>query len=214
MTTRSDLPRLGASLGVLGTLLEHKGQDVWDRLDGWQFGPRKAPQAGERGGGGGESGQEDRKDEAIQRARAARHFQEFRTDLAALDKLAQTLLRRIDVACPPHPDEVKNRKTNDLDPVTPADVAAAGWCASCWRNDQQMVAIEVHRRTSLRYFRDYCRWCGGVKSTYGIEPPLEILKLHHAGRRINVADLEAAVKAVIDSQPKSKKAKRKGKKAA
>lgn len=214
MTTRADLPRLGASLGVLGTLLEGIGQDAWDRMDGWQHGPRKAPQTGERGGGGGESGEEDRKDEAVQRARAARHFQEFRSDLAELDELCQKLLRRIDVACPPNPEDVKNRRTGDLDPITSADVAAAGWCQSCWRNDQQMVVIETHKRTGLRYFRDLCRWCGGVKSTYGIEPPLEILKLHHAGRRVNVADLEAAVKAIIDAQPKTKKAKRKAKRSA
>lgn len=212
MTTRSDLPRLGASASVLGTLLEMKGQQAWDAMDGWQHGPRKAPERGVRGGGSGEAGEEDRKFEAIQRARAARHFQEFRADLTAYDELTQSLLRRIDVACPPNPEEVKNRKTGDLDPVTPADVAIAGYCASCWRNDQQMVVIEVHRRSGLRYFRDYCRWCGGVKSTYGIEPPMEILKVHHSGGRVSVKAMEAAVKAVIDAMPKSKKAKRQSKK--
>lgn len=214
MTSRNDLPRLGASLGVLGTILERDGQTAWDRMDGWQHGPRKAPEIGVRGGGGGEAGAEDRKDEAIQRAMAARHFQAFRGDLNQIDELVQSILRRIDVACPPNPEDVKNRRTGDLDPVTSADVAVAGWCASCWRNDQQMVVIEVHKRSGLRYFRDYCRWCGGVKSTYGIEPPLEMLKLHHAGRRINVTDLEAAVKAIIDAQPKSKKAQRKAKRKA
>lgn len=206
MTSRSDLPRLGASCGVLGTVLEDRGQTAWDRQDGWQHGPRKAPEQGIRGGGGGEAGAEERKDEAIQRARAARHFQEFRADLKLLDEVTQRVLRRIDVACPPNPEEVKNR-SGDLDPVTPADVAIAGYCASCWRNDQQMVLIEVNKH-SLRYYRDYCRWCGGLKATYGIEPPLEMLKLHHAGRRISEKDMEAAVKAVLDAQPKSKKAKR------
>ena len=214
--SRSDQPRLGASCGVLGTVLEARGETAWDVMSGWEFGPRKAPQTGERGGGGGEAGQEDRKDEAIQRARAARHFREHRADLTALDELVQRILRRIDVACPPNPEEVKNR-SGDLDPVTPADVAIAGYCSSCWRNDQQMVLIEVNKH-SLRYYRDYCRWCGSLKATYGIEPPLEMLKLHHAGRRISEKDMEAAVKAAVDAQPKSKKskrqAKRKGKQAA
>lgn len=211
MTARADLPRLGASLGVLGTLLERDGQTAWDRMDGWQHGPRKAPQTGERGGGGGEAGAEDRKDEAIQRARAARHFQEFRADLAALDRLVTSLLRRIDVACPPNPAEMKNR-TGELEPVTPADVAAAGWCSSCWRNDQQMVVREKAKKSGLYYSPTLCRWCMDVKRTYGVEPPLEMLKLHHAGRRISVAAMEEAI-AAIQPKKKSKKA-RKGKRKA
>lgn len=213
MTSRSDLPRLGASLGVLGTILEAEGQRAWDTMDGWQHGPRRAPEPGVRGGGGGEAGAEDRKDEAIQRARAARHFQQFRTDLNQLDELVQTILRRIDVALPSNPEDVKNRRTGDLDPITAADVAAAGWCASCWRNDQQMVPIEVHKKTGLRYYTSMCKWCGEFTSTWKTEPPLEILKLRHAGRRISVEAAEAAVKAAIKAapKPKTKKQKRKAK---
>lgn len=205
MTSRSDLPRLGASLSLLGTLLERDGQTAWDRMSGWREGPRKAPQRGEVGGGGGEAGAEDRKLEAIQRARAARHFDEWRADLDTIDDLVQSLLRRIDVACPPHPDEVKNRRTGDLDPVTAADVAAAGWCASCWRNDQQMVPIEKDRH-SMRFYRDYCRWCGGFKAQHKIEPPVALLELRHAGRRITEADVAKAMK---DAKPrKGKKSKK------
>ncbi len=212
MTSRSDLPRLAASLGVLGTVLEHQGQLAWDRMDGWTHGPRKAPQAGERGGGGGEAGQEDRKDESIQRARAARHFQEHQADLKLLDELTQRVLRRIDVACPPNTEEVKNRRTGDLDPVTPADVAAAGYCRSCWRNDQQMVVREKSK-SGLYVSATLCRWCLDVKRTYGIEPPLDVLKLHHAGRRISVTAMEEAVTAATP-KPSAKGKKRKGKKAA
>lgn len=216
MTTRADLPRLGASLGVLGTLLEKDGQTAWDVMSGWQHGPRKAPMAGERGGGGGEVGQEDRKDEAIQRARAAKHFQAFRTDLAQLDTLAQSLLRRIDVACPPNPEEVKNRRTNNLDPITATEAAVDGWCASCWRADQAMVPIYVDRKTGLRRYRDYCLWCGQFKGAHGIEPPVELLELHLAGRHLSVQMVDEAVaKALVAMAPaKGKKGKRKKGKAA
>lgn len=205
MTSRSDLPRLGASLGLLGTLLEAKGQLAYDTMYGWT-GPRPMPSRGERGGGGSEIQAEDRRLEQVQRARAARHFDEWKADLNALDDLAQSLLRRIDVACPPHPAELRNRKTDDLDPVTAADVAAAGWCSSCWRNDQQMVPIEKDRH-GLRFYRDYCRWCGEFKARQKIEPPVELLRLRHEGRRITEADVAKALKAAKSKGKKSKKAK-------
>lgn len=213
MTSRSDIPRLGASCSVLGTLLEDRGQNAWDVMFGWQHGPRKAPSRGEVGGGGGESAAEDRKLEERQRQRAAEMFAEYQADLNLLDAVVQRLMRRVDVAHPPNISEVANRRTEQLDPVTAADAAAAGWCASCWRDDQHLTVIETNKH-SLRYFRDYCRWCGGVKSAYGIEPPLSMLKLHHEGRRIAEKDMAAAVQAVLDAMPKkpsSKKAQRRAK---
>lgn len=214
MTTRADLPRLGASMGLLGTLLEGGGQLAWDTMDGWQHGPRKAPEAGERGGGGGEAGAEDRKDEAIQRARAARHFAAFLADLDAADVLVQSLIRRMDVACPPHPSALRN-KAGDLDPVTAADAAAAGWCKSCWRNDQQMVPVTPPEgKSRLKRYRDYCRWCGDFVGQHKIEPPLELLKVRHAGGRISEADVDKAIKAAKQAAMPKKAKRRKGKVAA
>lgn len=211
MTSRSDLPRLFAFLGVLGTEGEAKGQAAWDASSGWTPAPQPAPKPGEHGGGLGEAGEETAKDEAAQRKAAEKRFQTYRVHLAALEKYAYLVMQDIDIAVPPNTAEVKNRRTDNLDPVTPADAAVDGWCASCWRNDQQHVLIDVHKTTGLRYFRDYCRWCGGVKATYGIEPPLDALKLHHDGRRISTTDMEAMVKAVKDGMPKKGKRK-KGKK--
>lgn len=215
MTSRSDLPRLGAALGTLGTLLEDpsRGQAAYDRMQGWQHGPRSAPKAGERGGGGGEAAAEDRKAEEKQRQRAAEHFAEFRADLDALERLTYAVLRRVDVACPPNLSELKNRRTEDLDPMTPADAAVAGWCASCWRNDQQMVPIETNKKTGLRYHTSMCRWCGGVCSTYKVDmPPLEIVKLRHAGHRISVSQMEEAIAKATKAKQSKGKTKGKGKK--
>lgn len=211
MTTRADLPRLGASLGLVGTLLEHQGQLAWDTMDGWQTGPRKAPEQGIRGGGAGEAGAEDRKDEAMQRIRAARRFQAFRVRLAEIDSLAQELIRDVDIACPPHPATLRNAATDNLDPITAAEAAIDGWCSSCWRNDQQHVPIEVERKTGLRYHRDLCRWCGSFKAKYKIDPPLILLKLRHAGSSITEGDITEAIKA---AKPAKKGKRRKGKVAA
>ncbi len=211
MTSRADLPRLAASLGVLGTELESKGHDVWDRLGGWQPGPQPAPSTGVRGGGGSETAAEDRRAEAAQARRAGKHLEEFRMDLAALDMLVQSLNKRIDLACPPDITELRNRRTGEMEFVeTAGDIAAAGYCTSCWRNDKQLVVREKAKKSGLYYSPTLCRWCADVKRTYNVEPPLEVLKLHHAGRRISVQAMTEAIEAATPKKNKSKK-KRKGK---
>src|SRR5437868_1485996 len=109
MTTRSDLPRLFAFLGVLGTEGEQKGQAAWDASAGWRPGPEPAPKAGERGGGGGEVSAEDRRAEAAQERAAAKRFQAYRVHVAALEKYAYLVMADIDIAVPPNTAEVKNR---------------------------------------------------------------------------------------------------------
>lgn len=214
MTSRSDLPRLGASLGLLGTILERDGQTAWDRMFGWTFGPRKAPQRGEVGGGAGEAGALDRAEEQKQRARAAKHFEEFRADLNTVDELVQTLLRRIDVAVPPNPEDQKNRRTGDYEPWTAAEVSAAGWCVPCWQADQTFTPIPLDRKGYKRW-KEACGFCGPFLSAHGIYPPAELLSLHHEGRNLSQQVVEEAVSKAkakqqqTQSKGKSKKAKRK-----
>ena len=253
MTSRSDLPRLGASLGLWGTLLERDGQTAHDRMYGWQFGPRKAPALAAddvcRCGHSIESHvdghdvcrfstddlnepsasgtpeflcwcerfeaapqgapSEDRKTEQKQRARAAEHFDEWMADLNALDDLAQRLLRKIDIAVPPNPEEVKNRRTGEFEPWTPAEVVAAGWCAPCWSADQTFTAIPLDRKGHKRY-RDACGFCGPFRAAHGIDPPAELLELRHAGRNLSQQVVDDAVsRAKAKQQPKGKKGKRK-----
>lgn len=243
--TRSDQKRLGASLAILGTILEDRGETAWDRFAGWQDnGPnRPAGDAPDEVCTCGHSidshdglclatgderpcwcteftpaakgtGPEDRSTQRKQASRAAEHFAEHRADLNELDRLVQRMLRRIDIACPPNLSQIQNRRDRLAEPVTPADAAIEGMCKSCWRDSEYRQEIETNSK-GLRYYKDYCRWCGGAKAEYGIEPPLEILRLHHETppRRISPEDFQAAVDKVLAASQSSKKKgkKKKGK---
>lgn len=256
MTSRSDLPRLGASLGLLGTVLERDGQLAWDRMHGWTFGPRKAPAvAGDDVCTCGHSVEshvdghdvcsfstddlnertpdgmpmllcscvrftaaprgaqsEDRATEEKQRARAAEHFGEYLADLAAVDELVQRLLRKIDIAVPPNPEEVKNRRTGEFEPWTPAEIVAAGWCSNCWLACQAWSPIPTDKRGYKRW-KDRCGWCGPFRASHGIDAPKELVVKHHDGRNLSAAEVEEAVEKAKQSQaPKGKKKGRKAKK--
>jgi hypothetical protein len=214
LTTRADIPRLAASLAVLGTTLEHHGQTAWDVTAGWQHGPRKAPSRGERGGGTGDSNAPDRAAEAKMRARAAEHHRELRQDLATLDALVQSVLRRIDIACPPNPEEVKNRATGDLEPWTEAEIVVAGWCATCWRACQAWSPIPTDRN-GIRRWKDRCGWCGPFRAAHGIDPPKELVVKHHEGRNLSAQEVDDAVRrAKAEATPRRKGKRRKTKAAA
>lgn len=193
MTTRADLPRLFASLSVLGTEGEMKGQLAWDRFSGWEPGPQGPPQSGIRGGGGSEAAAEDRRQERAEARRAGEKQEAYRAALTRLDTAVQEVNHLLDMACPPDVSELRNRRTGEFEPETAGDIAASGYCVSCWRNDKQMVVREKAKKSGLYYSPTLCRWCMDVKRTYGVEPPLEMLKLHHAGRRISVSLMEEAV---------------------
>lgn len=216
----TDYKRLGATLNTLGTMLEHDGARVDSTLSGWATGPQ-TPEAPPDGARDEEEVIVDptRKDDQKHQARAAELHQEYLDAVRKLERQAEVVLRILAVAIPVHPAALRNVRTGDLDPITAADAAAAGWCMSCWRNEQQMVIIETKKSTGLRYYRDYCRWCGAFKAEHKIEPPLEILRLHHDGRRISESDVADAVKAALSqlaaqTSKRSKKARRKGQVAA
>lgn len=208
----TDFARLGATLIAVGKLLERDGDTIDKVLSGWETGPQ-TPEAPPDGVDDDEPTVPDpeRSDERKNQARAALMRREFTDAVGRLSDQASTVLRVAAVALPAHPAALRNVRTGDFDPVTVADAGAAGWCTSCWRNDQQMVLIDVNKKTGLPYYRDLCKWCGAFKGTHKIEPPLELLRLRHAGRRITVADVDAAVaRAVAERrQKKSKKNRRK-----
>jgi hypothetical protein len=85
----------------------------------------------------------------------------------------------------PKPVAAKHRPKD----LVGADVAAAGWCKSCYRDGQYMQPIETNR-DGLRYYKDHCRWCGSFKAEWGIEPPVPLLELRHRYGRVTTAQVE------------------------
>lgn len=217
MTSRSDLPRVFAALQVLGTEAESPTGDgrskitlAWDTTYGWESGPQPAPARGERGGGGGEAGAEDRRDELRQRRKAAEKHVELRSVIDRLDEDTQALFRLMDMAVPPNPSDVKNRRTGEFEPWTEAEIVLAGWCANCWLACQAWSPIPTDRK-GYKKWKDRCGWCGPFRAAHGIDAPKELVTRHNEGHSLSAAEVEAAVKkAKAAAQPKGKK--RKGKK--
>lgn len=256
MTTRADLPRLAASLSVLGTELESKGQTAWDRLAGWERGPSRPPaegvdevctcahlqtshygdtgpctltvdgwacpcmawEPGQPLGGNGEDSSREQRDDR----RAALQLAEFAADLRVLDRLVQSVNRRLDMACPPDMRELRNRLTGEFDPETATDALAQGFCPNCWAAGVRYVPLSEVEAThptgigKVRRYQDRCRPCGDFRKAEGIDKPKEIVVGHAQipPRRFSpehVAELVKKAKAAAN--PKKGK-KKKGKRAA
>lgn len=59
---------------------------------------------------------------------------------------------------------------------TAAQVAADGWCRSCYRVG--VFELIDKRPTGEPYYTDLCRWCGSHKGDQA-QPPMDLLRLHH-----------------------------------
>lgn len=206
MTARSDLPHIAGQSAVIGTTLEQHGEHDWDVLRSWEYGPLRPASVGERGGGTAGSAVEDRKIEAAADRRAAGFFTEWRTLLDEKARIDRRLLVLHDLA---HPDVTTGRTRNgELDPILAAEVAAAGYCASCWRYESTMKEREKDPHTGHHIYRDWCRECGRFKAEHGILPPLELLRIRHGlgRRRWTQAEVDNALAAAKTTKGKSRRA--------
>lgn len=187
---KSDLPRIGALLVSTGERVTSTGSDTWDLLHDWMRGPQQPAAPGERGGGmeGVESDAETARDRLEDR-RAARWWAEYVDLLSNLEAPLRRLNKLHDLATV----EDRRRRNHDgtFDPVLAAEAAQAGFCASCWRLDQQLVEIETDKH-GHRYYRDWCRPCGSFKAEHGMLPTLDLLRIRQR-REWNTADVTAAL---------------------
>lgn len=182
------IPREVLTQHLVETLvdLNRNGDLTWGRASDWTS-AGNLPSNGTRGGGMAEGAEDDdRHDDRQEDAAAARYHDELDTLTKRIDADCARLRRIIGICAPTPPKQLHNRD------LLVAQVAADGWCISCWRDDQHLTPIAL-RPSGQPYYRDRCRACGEWKAEHGQDPPKLILELRHAGRRITTADVERAL---------------------
>lgn len=215
---RSDIPRLAEMLVTVGQRLGQTvvrngipmpgGEAAWFAAQEFEPGPRAATSDP----GGGNRWETDDADEvhpvlsdpagdaATSTDLTSLTFVRYRTLLGWLDDNAADLRNMLGSLLPPQPNTrveacstcgtprpVLTKRRRDL---VDADVTAAGYCQSCYRDDRYLESIQTNS-AGQRYYKTMCRWCGAFKADYGIEPPLALVVLHHQYPRVSAAQVEA-----------------------
>lgn len=216
---RSDIPDIATLLVTLGARLGQEttrdgkqmpvGEAAWWASLDFQPGPRAAntdPGGGNRWETDETSGEVQPVPNDATGETATSHdptsltHARYRALLGWLQDNADDLRRLLSTLLPPQPNTkvidcagcgapkaIDIRKPRDL-----TEIAAAGYCKSCHRDDKYLERIQTDKQ-GIRYYADYCRSCGSFKAEHGMEPPLELLRKRHVfGRRISVAEVEAA----------------------
>lgn len=179
--------RLADRLQDIATVVRRDGPVAWERVEDWTVArmpahrePLDDDQEERARSGRSEVDEDDRREDAA----AARYKDELRTVVSRVVADLNRVETIISVCCPTPSKHLSNRD------LLVAQVAAEGFCVSCWRDDQFLFEIEL-QGNGTPYYKDLCRWCGSWKGNHGSIPPTWIVAKHHRGR-ISSADVEKA----------------------
>lgn len=172
---------LADRLQDVAVLLRAQGGVTWERVDDWTSArmPRAVePDDDDMEQRARDGRSDDDEDNRREDAAAARYKGELAGLTKRMDADAARLTRIVSICNPDHPEGLKNRD------LLAAQVAADGWCVSCWRNDQHLTEITLRPEkdpTKKRYpfYRDTCRPCGDYKKENGQYPPPSVLRHWH-----------------------------------
>jgi hypothetical protein len=154
------------------------GEKTWQRTWDWTR-VTTPPRPGIHGGGMSDgSRSDDAIDRAQEDAQAARYYAELK---AITVRLVADLNRLMVLHVICDPDGPKRLTNRDL---MSAQVAADGWCVSCFRDDE-LLPIAL-RPNGQPFYKDLCRWCGEWKGANGELPPMDVLRARRRGSRITV----------------------------
>ncbi len=166
------VPTLHSSHVSTSRDLERLGLSTWERFDAWTKNPAMARDA-LRGGGLGENGQTtDQAEDARLDRQAAGYLDELdrlTKRMYADNNRLRTLLR---IA---NPDAPRSGRPGDLSTV---ELAADGWCPSCYRDDRYLSLIAKGR------YSDRCRPCGEFRAAARRDPTVDELRVMHKRSKV------------------------------
>lgn len=178
--------RLADRLQDCAVLVRTQGPVTWERVEDWVSARMPRPveplsdeQEARARDGVSELDEDDRREDAA----AARYQAELVALTKRLDADLARITRIIGICNPARPATPANRD------LQLAQVAAEGWCVSCWRVDQTTTDIAKGR------YRDLCRKCGEFKAAEGRIPPLPVLvkALTYGWSKITSGDVATAM---------------------
>lgn len=167
--TTPAIARLLDELDTLRPRLLAAGDLMWTRTADWV--KAQQPTNGERGGGSSAPSDDDLFDR-LGDHQASRYHSEIRGLIDRMLADAERLNRLTQITVPKQPRQIQGREMLD------AQIAAAGWCVSCWRYNQ----TEKQRETDGKdhhYDKQACNRCAGFKREHGIYPPVKLLEMWH-----------------------------------
>lgn len=105
------------------------------------------------------------------------------TAVKTFERAATTLTLTILNAVKDHQQHERDRDELDVDNGPGVD-----WCASCYRDNQHLEPVAVHRDGRIKY-RGSCDWCYSFAAKHHREPPVALLDIHHQKGRVSEADI-------------------------
>lgn len=155
--------------------LESHGTVAWQNVEDWRREQRHLTTDSTRGGGSGEHAANQARDR-----REEERVSQLYDRLTAAVTAAMDAITLVDTLVT---ETIPLRTPKTKPALLAAQIAAEGWCRSCYRDDQHLEPITT-RPDGTPFFRDLCKWCGYWQAEHGQLPSADVLRQRHQGRRI------------------------------
>lgn len=194
MTSKADITFIAARGQQASEALNRAGTTAWETSEAWKRGASTANYDPEVGGNRWEQDSEGQvwavpSDPTGDAALTPEQVHAHEELVAALDTYLKSADRIVELVAMATPRKLN--QISDRDRLA-AQVAAEGWCASCYRNGGKLQPQAMHPDGRVKY-QGSCRWCKEFEQEYGRKPPLSLLEKRHAGRSVTLDDIAKAL---------------------
>lgn len=181
-------------LRMAADALERSGVTTWTTTNAWSRGASTASYDPEAFGNRWEEDEEgtvwpvpsDPTGDAALSPEQRHAHESYRAHLDVALATADAIILDVENGTPRKKDHLPDRDR------LAAQVAAEGWCSSCYRNAARLEPQAMHPNGTVRY-AGACRWCHDFEQEYGRKPPLDLLRKRHAGQRVTESDIGKAL---------------------